>query len=447
MIAEAVLKSVQEANAMRLRKIANARRAYAGDYDRPLLKSKSDPDARDNTMLNLGAVVVNKGVSFLMGNDVQWEVGDGASEIEKRAKCDLDAIWKQNKRMLFMNNIAQNGGITGDMFIKIMPPREHLGETLPRLINLDPATVEPILGMDDCDTAEGYVIQWNAMDNGTPVVRRQIISPVGDNTWEILDQISRGNQSNWVLLSRDVWPYPWPPIFHGNNLPESNVYFGISDLEAHVISVNNAVNMVISNINRILRSHAHPKTWGHGFAANNIDMSVDTLTVLPSKEAELHNLEMVSDLSSSLNVYQALKDVYFEISGIPQVALGRLDNVGNLSGLALKVLYQALLEKNNTKQLFYGSMFGELNGRLLELRGLPAGIDVGTVWQNPLPTDKYDEIQQATALQEIGVSKKTLLTDLGFDPEEEAERRAEEANESTMGAAILDQFDKGSLPE
>ena len=442
MIAEMVLRELIDQDHARQVQLARARRCYEGKFDKPLNKSNADPLAKDNVMMNYAAPIVNKGVSFLMGNQVTFEIeGDSESDEKSPDQLYLDGTWKQNKQMCLLHNMAQNGGITGDVLVKMMPPSP--GKKYPRLINLDPATVTPVLGTDDIDDVQGWLIQWNCVEGGKPAVRRQIISREV-NSWEIVDQISRGNSNTWLPLGTAIWPFAWSPIFHCNNLPEANVFWGVSDIEAHVLSVNDAINMTMSNMARILRMHAHPKVWGRGFNANTMDMSVDSLTILPSGTAELKSLEMQSDLASSITMYEKLKECLFEVAGIPEISIGKVDKIGQLSGVALKILYQSILEKNGTKQLFYGAMFEELNMRLLEYGGLTAETDIKITWQDPLPVDKAGETTNAAALSDLGVSKQTLLTELGYDPEEEAERKSTETtNDAAMGAAMLDAFGKG----
>jgi len=116
-----------------------------------------------------------------------------------------------------------------------------------------------------------------------------------------------------------------------------------------------------------LKYHGHPKTWGKGFEAAELRIAVDETVVLPSPDAELHNLEMLNDLSSAIDFYKRLKEALHETSQIPEVALGKLESTNGLSGLALQILYQPLIEKTETKRQLYGEMLVDLNRRMLEV--------------------------------------------------------------------------------
>jgi hypothetical protein len=306
----------------------------------------------------------------------------------------------------------------------------------PRLVILDPATVTPIWEPDDIEKVLRYRIQYPAVNlkTGKPIVIRQLIEQDGA-TWRITDQVSRADSTQWVTTAEATWPYPWPPIVDCQNLPNPNEYWGISDLEEDVLQLNGAINFVLSNLARIVRFHAHPKTWGKGFTAQQLSIAVDETIVLPSPDAELRNLEMLNDLSSSIALYERLQEALHEISRIPEVATGKLDRIGQLSGVALAILYQPLLEKTESKRRTYGDMLVELNRRLLALGG--HGEDNRTVlhWPELLPRDPLQERQAALLDQQLGVSADTILQRLGFDPDLEREKSEEAADVSASTSA------------
>jgi len=124
------------------------------------------------------------------------------------------------------------------------------------------------------------------------------------------------------------------------------------------------------------------------------------------------------------------------------VTAGRLDNIGNLSGLALKILYGPLVRKTEVKRRLYGSMIESLTGALLEFGGYGPGYHVDIRWPEIIPSDPVTEAAAADALQRAGVSQSTVLSEMGYDPEAEAEKRASE--QTNLGAALLTAFDRGT---
>jgi hypothetical protein len=340
--------------------------------------------------------------------------------------------------MSLLQKLAINGGVCGTAFVKI---KIEAGQVYPRLVVLDPETVSVRWQADDIDRIVEYKIQYVSKDpyTGKPVGIRQLIEPDGAG-WLITDQVGDLQNLRWQTVIEERWPYPFSPVVYCQNLPAPNEFWGISDLEDDVVGVMYGINFVLSNMARIIRFHAHPKTWGRGFMASEIKVDVDGTIILPNPDAQLANLEMSSDLGSSLNLFLRLKESLHEVSRIPEVATGKLESAGGLSGLALQILYQPLLEKTETKRITYGDMLEELAENLLVIGGL-GEQEVSLLWQEMLPSDPMQERQAALLDKQLGVSDDTLMQKFGYDPDDERAKR--EASGPTFGEQLLSAFDKG----
>lgn len=416
----------------RAARIARRWQAYHGQHPRPLKVRQSQPD--DNVVVNYARVVVDKGVSFLFGRDVQFELDEVADTVAEEwlARC-----WAANRKMSLLQKLALNGAVAGHAFVKIVPAQSY-----PRLVVLDPATVTVTWEPDDVEQVVAYRVQYPALDpaTGKPFVVRQVIERDGQ-AWRVVDQRSSTDRVAWQTVAETIWPYPWPPIVDCQNLPCPNEYWGISDLEDDLLQLNASINFVLSNLTRIIRYHAHPKTWGRGFSANQLNVAVDETIVLPSPDASLQNLEMQSDLASSVQLYQRLREALHEVSRVPEVATGKLEHVGSLSGVALQILYQPLLEKTETKRRTYGDLLVELNRRLLALGGFGDANYTVVHWPELLPSDPLQERQAAVLDQQLGVSQDTILQRLGFDPDLERQKR--EATAAQLSDQLLSAFERG----
>jgi hypothetical protein len=302
---------------------------------------------------------------------------------------------------------------------------------------------------DDIDEVAYYRIQYAATDprTGKPLVVRQEIERASPQAWTITDKVSREDSAypRWEQTGQATWPHPYPPIVECQNLPAPNEWWGRADIEPDILQTNYSINFVLSNIARILRFHAHPKTWGSGFTAQQLNVAVDETIVLPAADARLANLEMQSDLASSIEFYKRLKEALHEISRVPEVATGKLDSAGSLSGVALQILYQPLLEKTEVKRRLYGDMLVELNRRLLDLGGHGDDNETQIQWPELLPSDPKAEAETYLIQQQIGVSTQTLLSKMGYDPDKEREQK--EANAEEFGAKLLTSFERGQEAE
>lgn len=415
----------------RLRRYQEAWEAYHGDSPEPLKPIKGQ--AGDGVIVNYARMVVDKGVSFLFGQDVKFELDESGQTPEEDwlAEC-----WTANGGMTTLQKMALNGGVCGHTFAKLVPTS---GRPYPRIIVLDPANVAVGYDPGDIDEVLWYRIQYAGLDaQGEMVTYRQLIERDG-GTWQITDQMSRGG-SGWRTARTERWPYAWPPVVDCQNLPLPNEYYGLSDLPEDMLRLNHSINFVLSNLARIIRFHAHPKTWGRGFAADTLQIAIDETIVLPNENSELHNLEMVSDLSSSIALFERLREALHEVTRVPEVATGKLENVGALSGVALQILYQPLIEKTETKRRTYGALLVELNRRLLALGGYGEEHRGVIHWPEMLPGDPLVERQTALIDQQLGASSDTLLQQLGYDPDMEREKRAVEQQQ--LGDEMLSAFDR-----
>lgn len=414
----------------RLRRYEAAWNAYYGRLPAPLKVRKGQPD--DNVNVNYARSIVDKGVSFLFGQDIRFELDKTQQTREEEW---LDQCWSVNGGSVLLQKLALNGGVCGHVFAKLVPRTPY-----PRIIIIDPANIAVGWEPDDIDEIVWYRIQYAAVDplTGDPLTIRQLIQRQV-NSWKITDQEARGAGS-WETTGETVWPYEWAPIVDCQSLPMPNEYWGLSDLEEDVLQLNYSINFVLSNLARIIRFHAHPKTWGKGFASNQMQIAVDETIVLQSPDAELHNLEMESDLASSITMYERLREAMHEMTRIPEVATGKLERAGALSGVALQILYQPLVEKTETKRRTYGAMLTELNRRLLALGGFGEEHHTVIHWPEMLPTDAAQEAQTALLHQQLGVSEDTLLQRLGYDPE--MERAKNQENSARLGDTLLDAFDR-----
>lgn len=422
---------VLEEDTDRLMRYRRAWDAYFGRFRKPLKVRQGQAD--DNVIVNFVRIVVDKGVSFLFGHEPRFEI----SEIEETpAEEWLAEVWRRNRKMQFLQKLALNGAVCGHAFVKIVPRDPY-----PKLVNLSPEYVHVITDPDDVDEVIRYIIQYPAVGSqGERLVIRQVIERGEDGRWYILDQVAVGDR-DFVTRSETTWPWPWPPVVDCQNLPSPNEYYGIADIEDDVVALNDAINFVLSNMARIIRYHAHPKTWGKGFTARQLSVAVDETIVLPSPEAELHNLEMESDLEASIRLYERLREALHEITRVPEVATGKLDRAGALSGVALHILYQPLLEKTRQKRMTYGEMLVELNRRLLEMGGFGPDNITTIHWPELLPKDTMAERQAALIDMQLGVSQDTILQRLGFDPD--LERAKREASSAQMVDEMMAAFERG----
>jgi len=433
----------------RLAAYRRAWQAYYGDYPDPLpVSPRAGLAAEDNVKLNYARTIVDKGVHALFGRPPAFDLDSRPGE-RSPAEQWLDECLAANRWPSLLAKLATNGAVCGHAYIKIMPgalipgpsPTERVGEgvrgvraAFPRLVNLSPEYVTVATDPDDVERAVQYTIAWSSPGDGgggKPIHHRQVIAREAGSEvsaaaghWRIVDEQAEGN-GPWETLSAAAWPYRWPPIHDCQNLPQPNLYYGLPDLTPDLLDLVQAVNYVASNIVRITRHHAHPKTWGRGFRAQDMKLAANEIMVLPSENAELRNLEMVGNLGYSHRTLDALREALHELAALPEVTSGKLENIGPLSGVALGILYSPLIERVETKRASYGPMLEALAAHLLEMSplgegdgqaGKPALQRPRLVWPDAGPSNALEKRQALLLEQQLGVSRDTILTKLGYDP-------------------------------
>lgn len=433
-------------------------RAYAaGQHKRQLLVKPNQAD--DNLVINHISLVIERSISMLFGKEIKFDLPgeDDAPEAEY-----LNGIWKANKKGILLHKLGQFGGTYGTCFVKIIPDGLNLdGAPVHRLIALHPGWVEVVTDGEDVEKVEKYVIRYNTCDaDGNERARKEVIERIYANEimadgriyqttqtsqWQITNYIADSSTNGkWQQMGEVVtWDYDFPPVHHWQNLPNAEGCYGKSDIEG-ILEPQDRYNFIQSNNSKIIRYHAHPKTWGRGLASTSkASWGPDEMILANSETAVIQNLEMVSDLASSRALALDIRQCIYDLSRTVDMT-SLADKVGALTNFGLRVLFMDALNKNDTKRLLYGDGLSEINRRLLLLNNMKA--DVGEIkWPDPLPVNEVEQSQGVTAdLTNKIVSRQTASTKRGYDwTEEEARMAADQTANGDIGAQILKAFGQG----
>lgn len=408
---------------------------YRGKHRRPL---RVRPDgANDNVIVNYARRAVDKSVAFLFGGQAApaFEVGDGETE------GFLTAAWggTDERRAMLLQEIGLNGGVCGTAFVRLYEPAQR-GD-LPRIVALNPSLMDVVTNEDDIDEVMSYRIVWKSGQDW----KRHRIDSQENGQWLITEEVSEKGGGAWRLVNEALWPYTFAPVFWCQNRPNPIGVWGISDLEE--ADINDAINFTASNISRILRYHAHPRTIGTGFNASELmNTAVDQFWSISKSDAKVFNLEMQSDLASAYQFWSGLREAWSKIVQVPDLDPAKV-NVGQLSGFALRILMGDLLELTNVKRNTYGEMLAGVNAGILEMGGFGEGVAVRNRWGDPLPVDEAARVQGLALDRQQGLSLETYLEQRGYDPEREMQRiQEEQAQRTTLGEELLRSFERGATP-
>jgi hypothetical protein len=227
-------------------------------------------------------------------------------------------------------------------------------------------------------------------------------------------------------------PYGGMPFIIFPNLREPKKLWGTSDL-LPVMEGQQELNRAISQLSRILELSGNPIA-----VLENVESSQD-IAVRPGavwnlpEESRAYLLDLLQGGGVSLHIeyinllYRSLHD----LGESPRAAFGSTER--DLSGVALEIELQPLLQKVSRKRVIRSAVYNRRNHLILNLLEKFRGEDFGpvrlrTVWGPVLPRDTARAVASEQTLIQSGIhSRRRAMDELGVtDPEMEFRRWLEE---------------------
>jgi hypothetical protein len=442
--ANAVEEAGDKERKARAEEIDTRRAWYLGKHPDPL---KPLPDQlNDNVKINLCGRGIDKENEFI-GHPERLEVDggvtrergvDGVPTTTTSAEQDtIDALFERFDDLFA--EIKLVGMVDGHTFLKLYVDDDETWQY--SLLDTRIVTVYWERGRGSRARALWYRCQWKDGDD----TYRQDIVPVSvmggpevdangrvvidyARGWQVIDYVQNYQGSTWNMLNADEWPYPFPPVLDRRNKSQPFSYYGAPTLDESLIELNHTANFIASNTARIIKFHAHPRTIGIGVDPASIKTtSIDGLFTTP-EGAEVFNLEMQSDLGSSMAFLQEVKGQFFaQLRVVDQSSIK--DRLGQVTNFGLRTLYSDQIELTEELRDVYGELACEAVARLAVVENAPVNKPKA-IWGDPLPVNRLELLQAAEIELRLGTtSKETLAEEIGRDPELEAQRLADEQRE------------------
>lgn len=441
-------EDIRKAEDERKLMILAARRYFDGYHAKPLTVRPGEPD--DNVILNFCRSLIDDSVSWLFGNPETGVLAMKTEEESEQAAKLLTEVYEKSGGFNFFKRWGIRGSVAGHFFIKIIP--QDGKETPVRLVVQDPMLTTLRTDTADIDRVIAYKVEWKRQESEPgsrrkdSYIYRQLAVEVDSEAgaWVVGDfKCKERSKRKWMLVQAWAWPWRWAPFVDGPNLEPGWGYYGLSDME-DVGGVNDGVNFLSSNVMRILKHHAHPKTIGTGFDVEElVETSVDSFWAIPNPDARVQNLEMQSDLKSSMDFLQFLKVAFWTVGrGLDPAVYA--DKIGQVTNFALRVLAVRAIYKTGDKRQTYGKALRTINARVLEIAGAQP-VQTVIQWPDSLPEDPADLLSRLN--QEIVMevtSRQTVSEELGRSWKTEQERiRQEKKERGNLGQFLMEGFDRG----
>ncbi len=237
-----------------------------------------------------------------------------------------------------------------------------------------------------------------------------------------------GNQP----LKRTTNPYGFIPFVIFPNLRQPKEFWGVSDIP-QLMQPQRELNRALTQLSRILEVSGNPIAVLEGVdQAEDIQVQPGAVwTLPPDTKAYLLDLLQGGGIRLHVDYIELVYRCLHDISEAPRAAYGGIDR--ELSGVALEVELQSLLQKVERKRLIRKAAYEKRCKLVLQLHKLYTGEDLTDVavqvsWGSIIPQDRAREAQNEQLLVQSGIhSRRTAMDGLGIrDPDREFQLWLEE---------------------
>ncbi len=417
-----------------------------------------DPPRRGEARLtlNYARALVRKVASYVFPAPVTFSVpsivDDAAASRAEQALGEVIATLDLGRLDV---ELCVDSAVLGDAAIKVTWDGEgREGAGAPRVVAVDPATLVVTCSPDNPrqirQLVQVYALSGSAIDTlfgaatardangGDPRPRPDHhLSLDRDRSYPVVETWTTARWQVEIagqLVRQEANPYGWIPYLVIPNSPRPHAFWGESDL-TDLFDVCRELNARMSVLSTVLELSGSPIA-----VLENVDGS-EGIRVGPGAKWELpegaraYLLDLLSGGGIGLHVqyvdllFRALHD----LSETPRTAFG--DSGRDLSGAALEVEIQPLVQKVGRKRHGWEALFRQRNALLLDLLERFGGHDLGglrrtlPIWPSILPSDRDGAVDNATRLVTSGIhSRRTAIATLGGDdPDAEFGRVMEEA--------------------
>jgi len=382
---------------------------------------------------NYAKVVIDKATSYLMSG-INFAVdavedSDEARAKARRAESALYQVYEANNLEQLDFETEIDCAILGDACYKVIWDQET------KRVRVTAPDVQGIYA-------------WWVGDDTSRIWRLASKYSLTADEVEILYKVRpKGKTANivelWTAQDFELWldnaqvekkpnPYGFIPFIIYPNLREPKKFWGISDLP-QIMEPQRELNRSISQLSKILELSGNPIA-----VLENVEESED-IAVKPGavwnipEDAKAYLLDLLQGggVGLHINYVDLLYRILHDISESPRAAFG--GTARDLSGVALEIELQPLLQKVRRKRLIRSTVYNRRNSLVLKLLEKYQNESFGdirlrVVWNPVLPRDLTRLVSNEQSLVQSGIhSRRRAMDELGVeDPEMEFDRWLEE---------------------
>jgi hypothetical protein len=383
-------------------------------------------------VFNYAKIAIDKVTSYLMdGLNFTCDEIDKKSNIEnpqdtaRRAEQVLYNVYRQNNLTELDYETEVDAAVLGDGCYKVT---WDAGEKRIRVTSPDVTGLYAWWLGDDLSRVWRVASRYTlTADEVEQLYRRKVDRKTATITELWTDKRFTLFLDNETLADKPN-PYGFIPFVIFPNIRQPKQFWGTSDIPP-LKQAQRELNRALSQLSRILEVSGNPIAVLEGVeSAEEIKVQPGAVWTIP-EEAKAYLLDLLAGGGIRLHVdyidmiYRCLHD----ISESPRAAYGGMQR--ELSGVALEVELQSLLQKVRRKRTIRTSAYARRCQMILRLHKQFAGEDLTAastriVWGAVLSQDRARLAQNEQALVQSGIhSRRTAMDEMGImDPDSEFEK-------------------------
>lgn len=261
---------------------------------------------------------------------------------------------------------------------------------------------------------------------------------------------SGGIWEHWQDEEDSAWPVTWTtdltaegeplgiPVVHFRHRPLNGGY-GRSRVRP-AIPFQEQLNKYVADLNDLVDNHALPQDWVTGVPDNiSVKRVAGDVWHAVAENAKFGRL----DASPTGNLLEAIEGVLSRLARRSRIPMHLLTGGTPPSGESLKTAESGLISVVRGCQVEFGNSWEDVIGLGLRLASafgdvdVPDGVTVEAQWSNPETRSDKADLEAAALKKALGISKHTIIRELGYDPEKEQEWRLAEAEEGQAAFAKM----------
>ena len=383
----------------------------------------------DNVTINMIKMVADRTVSFLFPKmpNIQLEVNSLTDTPEEDlVKRVLDA----NGGLTMLSKAALRGFLAGHVFLRVKPAQPY-----PKIVLLDPLAVTVFWRADDVSEVLWYENRYyvgktlyiedyvhTAPDVWTIYTYKSNTETASLSYSTIPTPVSSANVSSlynstytggYSLINTAIHGSAIPPIIDIPHLPHPDDYYGIG--EANELTLQNSINRIASEINRITRTNSDPVDVVIGADIDEVERGAGGLMSIANSGASVQRLELKGELNAIQEMLQKRIEFFLALSRVVLLR-GEAKDLQRVTNASVRTLFLDALAKNSLLQAAYGQGLKNIVKLVLKMVGIAKDFEPKISWESPLPIDMTEIANINAIMVNLGArSKATAAAEMGDD--------------------------------